>query len=158
MSDSWNVFLDVLREECAAFANLNAKAVALSGALVENSATGITQAQEALDAARKAFVGVFGRRRGMQQRGFGGISLRAVCSYAPPHLSAELTQRAAELVYHATSLEIINSNNQALVLGGMERLIKTVAVIQRSQASPLTYKRRGIVPPAESSLIMSKKA
>ena len=158
MSDSWNVFLGVLREECAAFANLNAKAIAFSNALVENASEGITRAQEDVDAARTAYVAVFGRRRGMQQRGFGGISLRSVCAYAPPHLSGELTQRAAEIVYHATSLQIINSNNKALVLGGMERLIKTVAVIQRAQASPLTYKRRGIVPPAESSLIMSKKA
>ena len=147
MSDSWESFRDALREECSTFRALNEQAIALSGALVQNQVDPIRRAQDGLERARKAHVAASVRRRAMQQRGFGELSLRDVVTYAPPHLAEEFAHRSAELVYHGTSLEIVNSNNRALILGGMERLMKIVSVMQRAQAKPLPYKRRGIVPP-----------
>ncbi|MBV8152534.1 MAG: hypothetical protein JO101_10700 [Candidatus Eremiobacteraeota bacterium] len=158
MNDSWESFRDVLREECTTFRALNEKAIALSTALVENGTEKIRRAQDAIEVARKNFVAASMRRRSMQKRGFGDLALRSVAGYAPPQLRSEIGHRAAELTYLATSLEIVNSNNRALILSGMERLMNVVSVLQRAQAKPLPYKRRGVIPPLNGSVIMSKQA
>jgi hypothetical protein len=57
------------------------------------------------------------------------------------------------------SLAITVNNNKALILAGMERLQKTVELIHESMTETTgTYKRRGNVPKANSSVIVSRKA
>ena len=158
MNDSWETFLASMTAECAAFARLNEKALELSQALVENVPDKIMATQKDLESARKDYVAVAQRRRSMQQRGFGKTPLRAICGHAPPHLAGRIFRRASELTHRTISLEIINSNNRALILGQMERLMSVVAVLRRAQAQPLTYKRRGIMPPVEGSMLMSQRA
>ncbi|MBV8602951.1 MAG: hypothetical protein JO359_15415 [Candidatus Eremiobacteraeota bacterium] len=158
MSDSWQSFLDTLSEECRLFNALNEKALALSNALVANVPEVILAAQTELEQARKAMVAMKSRRRAMQQRGFGNMPLASVCQFAPPQIADGLKRRAKELVYHTTALELINSNNRALILGAMERLMAILGVMRRAQGAPLTYKRRGIMPLPDRSMIMSHNA
>jgi len=158
MNDSWESFLASMTAECAAFARLNEKALDLSQALVENAPDKIMSAQQTLESARKEYLAVAQRRRSMQTRGFGKMSLRQVAQHAPPHLMHRIFRRTSELNHRTVSLEIINNNNRALILGQMERLMNIVAVLRRAQSAPLTYKRRGIMPPVEGSMLMSQKA
>ena len=158
MSDSWESFLEMLAAECDLFKAVNERALALSLALVENSPAKIHAAQATLEEARKALVVTKSRRRAMQQRGFGTMPLTRVCAYAPRAVANQLARRTRELKYYTTALELVNSNNRALILGAMERLMAIVGVMRRFQAQPLTYKRRGIVPPLDNSMLMSEKA
>lgn len=155
MNDSWESFVEALAEECAAFGAVNEKALELSVALVQNVPAQIHAAQRSLEDARKGLVACRARRRGMQQRGFGNIGLSKVAKYAPPVFAQQIATRTRQLRYYTTKLELVNSNNRALILGAMERLMAIVAVMRRVQMQPLTYKRRGIVPPPERSMIVS---
>ena len=155
MNDSWESFIEALSQECAAFSALNEKALEMSIALVQNVPERIHETQRALEDARKAFVGARARRRGMQQRGFGTLTLKKVSTYAPPVIAAQIVGRIRQLTYYTIKLDLINSNNRALILGAMERLMAIVAVMRRVQMQPLTYKRRGIVPPPDRSMIVS---
>lgn len=155
MNDSWESFIDALTEECAAFGAVNEKALEMSVALVQNVPERIHATQRSLEDARKGFVAARARRRAMQQRGFGSLGLQKVAKYAPPASAQQIVARTRQLRYFTTKLELINSNNRALILGAMERLMAIVAVMRRVQMQPLTYKRRGIVPPPERSMIVS---
>ncbi|MBV8425088.1 MAG: hypothetical protein JO349_07845 [Candidatus Eremiobacteraeota bacterium] len=155
MSDSWESFVEALAEECAAFGAVNEKALEMSVALVQNVPAQIHTAQRSLEDARKGFVAARARRRAMQQRGFGNLGLQKVAKYAPPAIAQQIAARTRQLRYFTIKLELINSNNRALILGAMERLMAIVAVMRRVQMQPLTYKRRGIVPPPERSMIVS---
>jgi hypothetical protein len=158
MNDSWAAFVEVLTQEADAFAVVNERALRLSAALVENSPENIHAAQRALEEARKQLVGLRSRRRGMQLRGFGNLPLKKVARYAPPAAGSRIVAQMRRLRQCTIQLELVNSNNRALILGAMERLMAIVAVMRRAQMQPLTYKRRGIVPPPDHSMIVSHKA
>jgi len=155
MNDSWESFVDALGHECAAFGAVNEKALEMSVALVQNVPERIHETQRGLEAARKSLVACRAKRRAMQQRGFGNMSLKKVAKFAPPAVAAQLSMRMRQLQYYTIKLDLINSNNRALILGAMERLMAIVAVMRRVQMQPLTYKRRGMVPPPDRSMIVS---
>ena len=155
MTDSWESFVEALAHECAAFGAVNEKALEMSIALVQNVPERIHATQRALEDARKGLAAARSRRRAMQQRGFGNMSLKKVSKYAPPPISGQILAASKQLTYHTIKLDLINSNNRALILGAMERLMAIVAVIRRVQMQPLTYKRRGIVAPPDRSMLMS---
>jgi len=155
MSDSWESFIEILGRECAAFGAVNEKALEMSVALVQNVPERIHETQRALESARKGLVSARSQRRAMQQRGFGNMSLKKVCRFAPPPAAAQISARMRQLTYYTIKLDLINSNNRALILGAMERLMAIVAVMRRVQMQPLTYKRRGMVPPPDRSMIVS---
>jgi hypothetical protein len=64
-----------------------------------------------------------------------------------------------EVATRGISLQLTVNNNKALILAGMHRLTQTVEVLQRTMTEqPGTYRRRGIVPLASGSVIVSRKA
>jgi hypothetical protein len=155
MNDTWESFIETLAAECAAFGAVNERALELSVALVQNVPERIHASQRALEDARKSLVSARARRRAMQQRGFGNLNLKKVGKYAPPGIAMQISAAIRQLRYYTVKLELINSNNRALILGAMERLMAVVAVMRRVQMQPLTYKRRGMVPPPDRSMIVS---
>jgi hypothetical protein len=159
MSDSWEAFAQSLREEVTTLVEIERRSGMLTEALVGNVPARIEVCRSALDEARKLHAAAFGRRRGMQQRGFGKLPLQTVLRYAPPSLALEFNQRISELTTYATAVQITNSNNKALIMAGMERLMKTVVLLQEHAAqNTRTYRRHGQTPRADTSVIVSKKA
>jgi hypothetical protein len=130
VSDSWEVFAGVLLEECASLSRVNEASLRLTKALVECEAPTIALFERDLDSARKAYLVASGRRRGMQVRGFGAMNLRQVCAYAPRRFAPVLRQRLSELATQSIALGITNRNNKALILSGMDRLIKITGALQ----------------------------
>jgi hypothetical protein len=64
-----------------------------------------------------------------------------------------------ELGTHGIALRLTVSNNKSLILAGMDRLARTVAVLQRAGTEQTgTYRRRGVVPPPDGSVIVSRRA
>jgi hypothetical protein len=95
----------------------------------------------------------------MQRRGFGQLTLRQVCAYAPPATRRRLYWAAHELGIRGISLRLTVQNNKALILAGMDRLARTVAVLQRAGTEQTgTYRRRGIIPPPSGSVLVSRRA
>lgn len=159
MSDSWESFAEVLLEETTQLRRVNDASEQLTRALVANDPVRISSSERVLDEARKAFSAAAGRRRGMQVRGFGTMTLRQVCAYAPRELAPTLNQRFSELATGSISLRITTSNNKALIASGLERLMKITAIMQRAASDqPGTYKRRGFVPPPTNSVLVSSSA
>ncbi|MDQ2681666.1 MAG: hypothetical protein M3Y21_11725 [Candidatus Eremiobacteraeota bacterium] len=158
MSDSWEAFGQALLDESQSLARLNESALKLTDALVQNVASQIESAERAVDRARLAHQTVVAKRRGMQVRGFGQLALTQVCGYAPQSLYRTFNQRLSDISYQTTSIGITNANNKALILGGMERLMKLTSKLQRAGSEmPGTYKRRGFVPPPTGSVLLSSK-
>jgi hypothetical protein len=110
--------------------------------------------------ARRLLHGTaYAERVAMQRRGFGALTLQQVCAYAPPALRRGLHASAHEIGVRTIGLQITVQNNRALILAGMERLARTVAVLQRAGTEQTgTYRRRGVVPPPDGSVIVSRKA
>jgi len=159
MSDSWDAFSAALHEESAALARVHEAGLRLTEALVRNDIAEITTAERALDGARRAFTASSVKRRNMMSRGFGKMSLRQVCRYAPRRLAPTFGQRLYELTTLSINVKITNGNNKALIAAGMERLIKITSAMQKSANSePKTYKRRGFVPPPTNSVLLSSRA
>ena len=159
MSDSWETFAAALQEESTLLSRVAESAQALTQALVENDIEKIRTTERQLDTARQAYQSSSGKRRGMQVRGFGALGLRQVCAYAPRTLWPTLNQRVVELTTMAISLGITTNNNKALILGGMDRLMKITSAMQKAHSDgPGTYKRRGFVPPPSNSVLVSSKA
>ncbi len=159
MSDSWESFATALQEESAALSRLHDAALRLTQALVKNSADDIGTADKALDGARRAFATSSSKRRGMQARGFGQMTLRQVCAYAPRRLAPAFNQRLYELTTLSIGLRITSKNNKALIVGGLDRLMQVTAALQRAaNEGPKTYRRRGFVPPPTNSVLVSSKA
>jgi hypothetical protein len=159
MTDSWESFTGALQEESAALTRVHECAQRLTQALVHNVPAEIMVAERALDGARRAFQTSSVKRRNMQSRGFGKMTLRQVCRYAPRRLSPTLGQRLYELTTLSINVKISSSNNKALIASGMERLIKITSAMQRAaNAEPKTYKRRGFVPPPTNSVLVSSRA
>jgi len=157
MSDSWEAFAQALLDESTSLNRLNESAKTLTDALVENSTPKIEMAERVLDNCRQEHQKLVAKRRGMQVRGFGTMSLRDVCAYAPRNLAYQFNQRLAEITYGTTPLGITNNNNKALIMGGMQRLMDVTSLLQRSATENTgTYKRRGYAPPSASVLLSSR--
>lgn len=159
MSDSWETFAAALQDESAALARVHDGALRLTKTLVESAPSEIIAAERALDQARRAFQTCSAKRRGMQSRGFGKLTLRQVCAYAPRRMAGVLNQRLYELTTMSIGLKITANNNKALIVGGLDRLVQVTAALQRaSDESPHTYRRRGMVPPPTHSVLVSSRA
>ncbi|HEY1975398.1 MAG TPA: hypothetical protein VGG89_02495 [Candidatus Baltobacteraceae bacterium] len=159
MSDSWETFAGALQEESAALARVHDAALRLTEVLVRNRAAEIMLAEKALDGARRAYQTISAKRRGMQARGFGKMTLRQVCAYAPRRLGPTLNQRLYELTTYSIGLRITANNNKALIASGMERLMKVTTALQRAaNEGPKTYRRRGFIPPPTNSVLLSSRA
>ena len=159
MNDSWEAFANALQVESALLSRVAHASTRLTQALVENDVEKIATIERELDSARKAYQSASGTRRGMQVRGFGALTLKQVCGYAPRALWPVLNQRLVELTTTSISLGITTNNNKALILSGMDRLMKVTAALQKAHSdTPGTYKRRGYVPPPNNSVLVSSKA
>jgi len=158
VTDSWETFMAALSEESMLLGRVNDMALQLTRALVGGKPENILEAERELDTARRAFQASCGKRRGMQVRGFGTLTLRQVCSYAPRPMRLPINQRLAELSIGSIQLGITNNNNKALIASGMERLMKITSALQKAtNDSPGTYKRRGFVMPPNNSVIVSSQ-
>ncbi|HET9028952.1 MAG TPA: flagellar export chaperone FlgN [Candidatus Aquilonibacter sp.] len=159
MNDSWDAFANALQEECSLLIRMHETAQALTQALVKSDVETIAKTEQQLDAARKSYQAASGKRRGMQVRGFGTLTLRQVCAYAPRAMWPTLGQRMTELTTTSIALGITINNNKALIMSGMDRLMKVTAALQKAHNDgPGTYKRRGYVPPPNNSVLVSSKA
>lgn len=159
MNDSWNSFADMLRAERDQLRVLNTVAVELTNALVEDSADAISLAERKLEVEQSRHNAVFVRRTETQKRGFGDMSIASVIAYAPREIAWNLYGDMCEIQVSTHALGITNENNKALIVAGMDRLMKTVAIIQRAGTEqPGTYKRRGTVPPPDGSVLVSRRA
>ena len=95
----------------------------------------------------------------MKKAGFKDLTLEQVCAYAPAPMRRIFQGLSRDLTINGISLAITINNNKALILAGMERLQKTVALIQETMTeSTGTYRRHGTVTKAEGSVIVSRKA
>jgi len=159
MNDSWNSFADMLRAERDQLRVLNTVAVELTNALVEDNAEAISLAERKLEVEQSRHNAVFVRRTETQKRGFGDMSIASVIAYAPREIAWNLYGDMCEIQVSTHALGITNENNKALIVAGMDRLMKTVAIIQRAGTEqPGTYKRRGTVPPPDGSVLVSRRA
>lgn len=155
----WDRFAELLGEENRLLGELGTAALRLTDALVANEPEQIDAAERRVEAQRVLHGTAYAARLAMQRRGFGTLTLAQVCSYAPPPLRRRLHGCAHEITTHGIALKMTVSNNKALILAGMERLAKTVAVLQRAGTEQTgTYRRRGIIPPPDGSVIVSRKA
>jgi hypothetical protein len=159
VSDSWDAFAGALQDESVELRRTHQAALVLTKALVKSEPDEILAAERGLDAARRDYHAASGKRRGMQIRGFGSMTLRQVCMYAPRPLWPVLNQRIVELTTTSIGLRLTNNNNKALISSGMQRLMKITAALQQAaNEGPRTYKRRGYVPPPTNSVLVSSKA
>jgi hypothetical protein len=159
VNDSWEAFATALYEESMLLMRVHDAALKMTKALVANDLEAISTCEQELDSARRAYQSASGKRRGMQVRGFGSLTLRQVCAYAPRALWPALNQRIVELTTTSISLGITTNNNKALIMGGMDRLMRITAALQKAaNDGPGTYKRRGFIPPPTNSVLMSSKA
>lgn len=155
----WDRFAELLGEENRLLGELGTAALGLTDALVANDPELIDAAERRVEARRVLHGTAYAARLAMQRRGFGTLTLAQVCAYAPPPLRRRLHGCAHEITTRGITLKMTVSNNKALILAGMERLAKTVAVLQRAGTEQTgTYRRRGIIPPPDGSVIVSRKA
>jgi hypothetical protein len=157
-TDSWEAFGMALREEAASLQRLNAAALHLTRVLVDGSPEAILESDRALNAARAAHQQACSKRRGMQARGFGQMTLQQVCRYAPRHVAPYLQRSLAELTYGSISLGITISNNKSLIVAGLQRLVDVTHKLQEHATERTgVYKRRGYVAPPGASVLVSNK-
>lgn len=155
----WQRFAELLEEENRLLGELGEAALALTDALVANVPDAIEGAQRRLEAKRVLHGTAYAARIAMQRRGFGTLTVQQVCAYAPPALRRPLYGATHSIETRSIALKITVGNNKALILAGLERLANTVALLQRAGTEQTgTYRRRGIVPPAEGSVIVSSRA
>lgn len=155
----WQKFAELLGEENRLLGELTGAAMRLTDALVNNEPAAIEAAERRLEAQRVLHGTAYAQRVAMQRRGFGTLTLEQVCAYAPGPLRRWMYGTVHQIVTRGTELRLSVSNNKALILAGLERLARTVAVLQRAGTEQTgTYRRRGIVPPPEGSVIMSRRA
>ena len=157
--NEWQQFGEILAEECRLLNELGTAALGLTDALVDNDADAIEVAERRVEARRVLHGTAYAQRVAMQRRGFGKLTLPQVCAYAPPALRHRFYGIAHELETSSVALKMTVSNNKSLILAGMERLARTVAVLQRAGTEQTgTYRRRGVVPPPDGSVIVSRRA
>jgi hypothetical protein len=158
-ADSWQTFADAIGDENRFLGELGSAALALTDALVCGTPADIEATERKVEAMRVLHGHAHGRRQTMQKRGFGDLSLQQVCAYAPGPLRRKVYMTLHELTTRAIALQITVNNNKALIMAGMNRLTRTVEVLQRSMTEQTgTYKRRGTVPISGGSVIMSRRA
>lgn len=158
-ADSWQVFVDALVEENRTLGDVGSSALLLTGALVNGTPGDIESAERKVEATRLLHLNAHNRRMSMMKRGFGELTLHQVCAYTPGPLRRTVYTTMHEMTTRGIALRITVSNNKALILAGMERLNRTIAVLQASLSEqPGTYKRRGTVPIANGSVLVSRKA
>jgi hypothetical protein len=156
---SWQAFADALADENQCLAELGAAALAMTTTLVLGTAAEIEGADRRVDARRILHARAHARRMTMMRSGFGEMSLRQVCGYAPPALRRSVVTSLRELRTRAIALQITVGNNKTLIRAGLERIASTVRVMQKSLSEQTgTYRRRGLSAPMNSSLIVSRKA
>jgi len=159
MSDSWEVFSQMVAEEARLLGDLHRVAIKLTRALIENNHVVIQETSKAIEVCRKNHQSCAGKRRTMQRRGFGKMTLREVYRFVPRNLATKFQVSLAQMVYYTTSLRITNENNKALVLSGMDRLLKIVDVLQNAHSEQSgTYRRRGIQRKKDASVMLSRQA
>jgi len=155
----WQRFTDLLVEENRLLGALGDASLRLTDALVANDPDAIEAAERRVEAQRVLHGTAYAQRIAMQRRGFGTLTLPQVCAYAPPALRRTMYGAVHELGTRGIALKLTVSNNKALILAGMERLARTVAVLQRAGTEQTgTYRRRGVVPPPDGSVIVSRRA
>ncbi|MEA2688040.1 MAG: hypothetical protein QOD51_647 [Candidatus Eremiobacteraeota bacterium] len=155
----WDKFAELLIEENRLLGALGDSALKLTDALVVNEPDAIESTERRVEANRVLHGTAYAQRIAMQRRGFGTLTLPQVCAYAPPALRRTMYATMHEIDTRGISLTLTVSNNRALILAGMERLARTVAVLQRAGTEQTgTYRRRGIVPPPDGSVIVSRRA
>ncbi len=155
----WQQFARLVGEENRLLAGLNVAALRLTDALVRNEPAAIEAAERRLEAQRVLHGTAFAQRIAMQRAGFGNLTLEQVCAHAPGSLRRWLHGTVQQLSTRGTELRLTVSNNKSLILAGLERLARTVAVLQRAGTEQTgTYRRRGTVPPPEGSVIVSRRA
>lgn len=155
----WQRFGEMLAEEARLLAELDASARALTDALVANDPDAIENAERIVEARRVLHGTAYAQRVAMQRRGFGALTLAQVCAYAPPVLRRSLYATVHAIETCGMSLRLTVANNKSLILAGMDRLARTVAVLQRAGTEQTgTYRRRGVVPPPDGSVIVSRRA
>lgn len=155
-ADSWKAFAGMLADESKALACVNSRALYLTQVLVDGSPDAIIEADRDLNAARTAHQEASARRRGMQARGFGTMTLQQVCNYAPRAIAPALNHSMAELTCGAISLGITLGNNKSLIMAGLERLVHITSKLQQSVSERTgVYKRRGFVAPVGGSVLVS---
>jgi hypothetical protein len=82
-----------------------------------------------------------------------------VCAYAPPTLRRWMYGTVRQIEVRCIELRLTVANNKALIVAGLERIARTVALVQRAGTEQTgTYRRRGVIPPPEGSVIVSRKA
>ncbi len=159
MSASWDGFRALLAEEARLMGDLSNAALVLTSALVSRDLAAINQAERKLEGQRILHQQANRRRLQMQRTGFGDLTLQQVCAYAPGPMRRVLYNLSRDLTIKGISLSITVNNNKALLMAGMERLQKTVQLIHDAMTeSTGTYKRRGNVPRAAGSVLVSRKA
>jgi len=157
--NEWQQFGEMIAEECRLLGELGTAALALTDALVQNDPDAIEAAERRVEARRVLHGTAYAQRIAMQRRGFGKLTLAQVCAYAPPALRRTMYATMHEIGTRGIALKLTVSNNRALILAGMERLARTVAVLQRAGTEQTgTYRRRGVVPPPDGSVIVSRRA
>ena len=155
----WQQFAELLDEENRRLGELAQAALAMTDALVGTDPDAVEKTERRLEAYRVLHGTAFAQRVAMQRRGFGTLTLQQVCAYAPPALRRGLHATVHEIGTRGIELRLTVSNNKALILAGMERLAKTVRVLQRAGTEQTgTYTRRGVVPPPDGSVIVSRRA
>jgi hypothetical protein len=155
----WQLFSDMLDEESRQLGELGAAALALTDALVVNDAAAIDAAERQVESRRLLHGTAFAQRIALQHKGFGTLTLPQVCAYAPPVMRRQLYATAHAISVGTIALKMTVSNNKSLIVAGMERLSRTVAVLQRAGTEQTgTYRRRGVVPPPDGSVIVSRRA
>jgi hypothetical protein len=155
----WQKFGAMIAQECRLLNELGAAALALTDALVNNDPNAIETAERRVEARRVLHGTAYAQRVAMQRRGFGTLTLAQVCAYAPAALRRPFYGVVHELGTSGAALQMTVSNNKSLILAGMERLARTVAVLQRAGTEQTgTYRRRGVVPPPDGSVIVSRRA
>lgn len=157
-NDSWEAFGTALQEEAVSLQRLNLAAVHLTQVLVDGSAESIVESDRALNAARIVHQNACAKRRGMQARGFGQMSLQQVCRYAPRHIAPYLHRWLSDITYGSISLGITISNNKSLIVAGLQRLVDVTHKLQENATERTgVYKRRGYVAPPGASVLVSNK-
>jgi len=155
----WQRFAELLDTEDRLLGAVEKAALDLTQALVSNSPAQIDGAERRLEAQRLLHTAAYRARMTMQKNGFGELTLSQVCAYAPGPLRRQLGGTARTIATRAIALKMTVANNRALIVAGLERLAKTVAVLQRAGTERTgTYKRRGIIPPPTGSVLVSRRA
>ncbi len=156
---SWQAFADALAEENESLGELGAAALAMTGVLVLGTAAEIEAADRTVDVRRIRHAQAHARRAVMMQRGFGDLSLRQVCSHAPPALRRSVFTSFRELRTRGIALQITVANNRSLITAGLKRIANTITVMQRTLSEQTgMYRRRGTVVSPNASLIVSRRA